>query len=611
MRYSNFLLHLELIIPRRPEDILQMLSQNPPGLSVNLLQDIFPSAERLDATLDTLSPEVIDPSIEIFDALIPPAPSSKFKGTLTTPSTDRRGFSNYARTVDALLHALREDRHLARQNLWALRHFFALSIYAQDLLRVPSASSRSPVFDNKVTPALLADIILKAKQLSVYLLTSARTEDDSWRRGVVDRLLNERDANGLNELQTLLFDVINFSRKDDSTRDTRILKMVLEPLVTASFDIAEADLWVQLARKLEKLGESIFHANVSGDILLTNTIIAPQTSMTIMSVISATGTEPPKLDRYRNELAAALLGVKTHKANTEGLLTLRKLAASAPDPKGTVEFLPTPRAVNVVKACQSWVLSDDDEELDEEVESAMLPIFTHLAPILQTVRGSHWAFIFDVLEAVLERASPERDGDEESKDPNDEGLGLVALTRTLRLVTILEELAKTNKGLMMEWQDRRMGVLTTIRDLNVLGNREFLDIVSYYLLSCGDVFPVSGELSSAPRSACRELVLEIVQHLPPSLIDQDTLPKVCCGFVQRTSFPNLSVSDEPPHRGPVNNRSKNGVPTSESSRAEANRILRDRSWCGYRGCRTCYPATRTAGNHSTRSQFQLWPGWRG
>jgi len=49
--------------------------------------------------------------------------------------------------------------------------------------------------------------------------------------------------------------VINFSIKHDSTRDTRILKMVLEPLVTASFDIAEADLWVQLARKLERLGE--------------------------------------------------------------------------------------------------------------------------------------------------------------------------------------------------------------------------------------------------------------------------------------------------------------------------------------------------------------------
>jgi hypothetical protein len=196
--------------------------------------------------------------------------------------------------------------------------------------------------------------------------------------------------------------------------------------------------------------------------------------MTIISVITATGAEPPKLIRYRNELAASLLGVKPHKANTEGLLILRKLAACAPDPKGAVEFLPTPRAVNVVKACQSWVLSedDDDEEVDEEVESAMLPIFMHLAPILQNVPGAHWAFVFDVLEAVLERASPENGGDEEMEESTDEGSGLVALARTLRLVIVLEELTQRNKGLMAEWQERRMRVLTGIRDLNVLINCE-------------------------------------------------------------------------------------------------------------------------------------------
>ena len=36
----------------------------------------------------------------------------------------------------------------------------------------------------------------------------------------------------------------------------------------------------------------------------------------------------------------------------------------------------------------------------------------------------------------------------------------------------------------------------------------------------------SADVSSLPRSTCRELVLSIVQHLPSSLIDQDTLSKV-------------------------------------------------------------------------------------
>lgn len=194
--------------------------------------------------------------------------------------------------------------------------------------------------------------------------------------------------------------------------------------------------------------------------------------MTIISVATATGAEPPKLDRYRNELAANLLGIKPDKTNTEGLLSLRMLAACAPDPEGEVAFLPPPRAVNVVKACQGWVLADNDdgEELDEEVQSAMLPIFTHLAPILQNVPGSHWPFIFDVVEAVLEAASGDNGDDEEEEDESAEGSRLVGLARALRLVIVLEDLAKRNKSLMAEWSERRLGVLTIIRDLEVINH---------------------------------------------------------------------------------------------------------------------------------------------
>ena len=122
--------------------------------------------------------------------------------------------------------------------------------------------------------------------------------------------------------------------------------------------------------------------------------------MAIVSAVTKYAPQPPRLDRYRNELAAALLGVPARKANTDGLLILRKLAASAPDSESDVEFLPQPRAVNVVKACQQWISSDED--LDEEVESAMTLVFTYLAPILQDVPGSHWDFVFDVVENNIE-----------------------------------------------------------------------------------------------------------------------------------------------------------------------------------------------------------------
>ena len=258
--------------------------------------------------------------------------------------------------------------------------------------------------------------------------------------------------------------------------------------------------------------------------------------MTIIAAVTTTGAEPPKLDRYRNEIAASLLGIKPNKANTEGLLSLRKLAASAPDPDGDVVFLTPPRAINVVKACQGWVIAPDDddddgEEVGEQVENEMLSIFMHLAPILQNVPGGHWEFMFDVLEGVLERASADKALEEAGEIDED----LVALARALRLVLVLEDLVTRNKSLMAEWEERRMSVLVIIRDLSVLGLGMLILIFFVTLFEhCAFSISDSADVSFAPRSACRELVLSVLQHLPSSLIDQDTLPKVrihwisCC-----------------------------------------------------------------------------------
>lgn len=130
--------------------------------------------------------------------------------------------------------------------------------------------------------------------------------------------------------------------------------------------------------------------------------------MSVVSAITKYAPELPQLDRYRNELAAALLGIPPRKANTKGLLILQKLTASAPDPESDVEFLPQPRAVNVMKVCQQWITSDED--IDEEVESAMTFIFIHLAPILQDVPGAHWDLVFDVMENNLEVGDIQRIG---------------------------------------------------------------------------------------------------------------------------------------------------------------------------------------------------------
>jgi E3 ubiquitin-protein ligase listerin len=129
--------------------------------------------------------------------------------------------------------------------------------------------------------------------------------------------------------------------------------------------------------------------------------------------IAQSGLEPPRLERYRNELAAELTGVSPSKAATKGLSYLRKLQATAPNADSDVAFLPQPRAVNLVKACQKWVAEGEEEDeedsgVNEEVETTMSDIFVVLAPILQNVPGAHWDFMFDVIENNLEVSYPRK-----------------------------------------------------------------------------------------------------------------------------------------------------------------------------------------------------------
>lgn len=200
----------------------------------------------------------------MLDPLIPPsAETTTFGKIRAAQSTDRRGFSAYARSVTTLLYALGDDRKVAKRNLWTLRHFFVLSVYAQDIINVPSAISRSPVFDDKVTTDALIDIIARSRQISVYLLnSSAVQDDDKWRRLVLDRLLDDsagtKSQEGFTQLQKFLFDTVIHARNGDGLRDARVLKMVLDSIFQDRIHIDEAELWLQLARKTETTGSCSF-----------------------------------------------------------------------------------------------------------------------------------------------------------------------------------------------------------------------------------------------------------------------------------------------------------------------------------------------------------------
>lgn len=126
----------------------------------------------------------------------------------------------------------------------------------------------------------------------------------------------------------------------------------------------------------------------------------PHTTSSIISAIVASGLDSPLLQRMRNEVASDATGVRSAQINEDGLRLLRLLLLLAPSQDSDITFLPSQRAINVVQAVERWIASD--EEVEPSIESSMIALFSHFAPILQSISGRHWEFAFDLVENTLE-----------------------------------------------------------------------------------------------------------------------------------------------------------------------------------------------------------------
>ncbi|KAI6132629.1 hypothetical protein EDD16DRAFT_1821414 [Pisolithus croceorrhizus] len=467
----------------RPDHIIRALLRGLPGLKIDILVDILPSRSDVDAILEDLPGSAVSPSLALIDVTIPTTPSSE--GTSYHPIANPGDalilpLHPYGRVASALLTYLSSVRTKALAHLWTLRHIMTFGVYLTEYVHIED--ERSPVFGGTLDSRpggdtislarreIARDLLGKAQALAAYLL--GRVEEGIHAR-VVEALLKGKTGIEEGGLASFVVEVVRKSIEGDTVRDALVLRKVLQHLfVDATRE--DADLWLTLVRRFERA--------------------APQTAITILASITGYAPEPPKLDRYRNEIAATLLGVKPEDAETTGLKYLRLLSASAPDPNSEVVFLPQHRAVNVMRACQTWI-AEGDEDASEELESAMTLIFRHVAPILENVPGSHWEFIWDVIENNLEICSLQ------------ESDTLVTLGRTLQLVTTIEESVATNKPLREGWERRRKAIFGLIKKIIIVDTREM---------------PYSD-----PRALCRELTMSIIENKPSSMIEETTLVTMC------------------------------------------------------------------------------------
>lgn len=228
---------------------MRLVSDHKSDINIDILRDIFPAPDELDRLVEFMSPDPLHASLAVIDPLLPP--QSVFKNMRAAQLTyDIRGFSSYARMVSALLQVFSDDRQVARQNLWGLRHFFALAIYAEDYLNV--STSDSTAFEVSVSRQDLADVIAKAQQVTTYLLTSSADEIAHAQviAAVSDGKFTALERGSLSEA---LARVLAIAKTNDNIRESRILRRFFQHVFS---DVGKdnADQWIGLARKLEKTG---------------------------------------------------------------------------------------------------------------------------------------------------------------------------------------------------------------------------------------------------------------------------------------------------------------------------------------------------------------------
>jgi hypothetical protein len=206
---------------------------------------LIPSREELDKLLDTLSPDALHPSLAVDDFLVPisPAPHTP------PPPYDFAGLSSYARIAAVLVQLLTNDRQLAKAQPWALRHVLALAQLAHDWLQLPGAAS--PAFAPGAKPLQARELATRAQHVLSYVLGG--THEPAWHAAVV-AAAGGKGGVPADAVGRFVVDEVRHAAQTDAVRDARMLRTMLD-YVVREVEVKEADLWMGLARTIEKQGQ--------------------------------------------------------------------------------------------------------------------------------------------------------------------------------------------------------------------------------------------------------------------------------------------------------------------------------------------------------------------
>lgn len=214
------------------------------------IMDLVPPREKLDSILSALHTEPADASISLRSPLLPLS-GLEDPPLVSEENFDLDGYSSYARIISLLLDAFLEDRIVAKAHPWALQHFTALAIYAEEALDLPNSSSE--IFDAKtVSPFALRQLVHKVQRMTTYILSDVG-DAPSWHRKVTAACKDAKVQLDVGEIGQLVTGLLRAAVSSDNPRDARILHTILQHILSHTSK-EEGDLWMDVCRKIETKG---------------------------------------------------------------------------------------------------------------------------------------------------------------------------------------------------------------------------------------------------------------------------------------------------------------------------------------------------------------------
>lgn len=131
----------------------------------------------------------------------------------------------------------------------------------------------------------------------------------------------------------------------------------------------------------------------------------PVFSGTLLDAVSGYLQEHADMIRFQNRLASDLSGVRGSDMNKKAVPLLRLLNKTAPGRQSTASFLPEQRTVFLLRSMQAWIADDNAPDPSPELLLELVTFFGHIAPTIQSLSGTHWPFMFDIVLEMLDAES--------------------------------------------------------------------------------------------------------------------------------------------------------------------------------------------------------------